>query len=185
MTNRVPVQRPENAAGTDTWSRVAEPQYADIREFLFSEAELLDARHYDKWFALLAPEIEYRVVARVVRAASAEPRELLILDDRQVDIKTRIAQISNPKLTFAENPAPFMRRFVSNIRASTNVAPDMFNVSSYILLYRKDALAPEPYLISAARRDLLRGVAGGLQLVRRSVSLDQSVIPSANLATFL
>jgi 3-phenylpropionate/cinnamic acid dioxygenase small subunit len=185
MTNRVPVQHAEDAADTDTWSRVAEPQYADIREFLFSEAELLDARHYDKWFALLAPDIEYRVVARVARGASAEPREFLILDDRQVDIKTRIAQISNPKLTFAENPAPFTRRFVNNIRATTNAGSDIFNVSSYILLYRKDALVSEPYLISAARRDLLRSVAGELQLVKRSVSLDQSVIASANLATFL
>jgi 3-phenylpropionate/cinnamic acid dioxygenase small subunit len=185
MTNRGPVQRPEGATDADSWSRVAEAQYADIREFLFSEAELLDARHYDKWFALLAPDIEYRVVAHVVRAASAEPGEFLILDDRQVDIKTRIAQISNPKLTYAENPPPLTRRFVSNIRATTNPASDTFKVSSYILLYRKDASVSEPYLISAARQDLLRSVAGELRLVKRSVSLDQSVIASANLATFL
>jgi 3-phenylpropionate/cinnamic acid dioxygenase small subunit len=185
MTNRGPVQSPEGMADTDAWSRVAEPQYADIREFLFSEAELLDERHYDKWFALLAPEIEYRVVARVVRGASAEPREFLILDDRQIDIKTRIDQVSNPKLTYAENPAPSTRRFVTNVRATTNPASDMFKVSSYIFLYRKDAWVSEPYLISAARRDLLRSVGGELRLVKRSVSLDQSVITSANLATFL
>jgi hypothetical protein len=61
----------------------------------------------------------------------------------------------------------------------------MFKVSSYIFLYRKDAWVSEPYLISAARRDLLRSVGGELRLVKRSVSLDQSVITSANLATFL
>jgi 3-phenylpropionate/cinnamic acid dioxygenase small subunit len=185
MTNRGRVQRPEGAAETDAWSRVAEPQYADIREFLFFEAELLDARHYDKWFALLAPDIEYRVAARIVRAASAEPGEFLVLDDRQVDIKTRIAQISNPKLTYAENPAPFTRRFVSNIRATTNPVSDLFKVSSSILLYRKDASVSEPHLISAVRHDLLRGVGGELRLVKRNVSLDQSVVASANLATFL
>jgi 3-phenylpropionate/cinnamic acid dioxygenase small subunit len=185
MTDRVSVQSAGDAAGTEAWVRVAELHYTDIREFLFCEAELLDTRRYDKWFALLAPEIEYRVVARVVRSASAEAREFLVLDDRQVDIKTRIDQISNPKLTFAENPAPFTRRFVSNIRATSNSTSDVFSVESYLLLYRKDASVSEPYLISAVRRDLLRQVAGELRLVKRQVRLDQSVIASANLATFL
>jgi phthalate 3,4-dioxygenase subunit beta len=185
MTDRVSVQAAGDAAGTEVWVRVAEPDYADIREFLFGEAELLDARRYDKWFTLLAPEIEYRVVARVVRSSASEPQEFLILDDRQVDIKTRIDQISNPKLTFAENPAPFTRRLVSNIRARSNSASDLFNVESYLLMYRKDASVPEPYLISAVRRDLVRRVGDGLRLVKRHIQLDQSVIASANLATIL
>ena len=185
MTDRVSVQSAGDAASNEVWVRVAEPDYADIREFLFCEAELLDTRRYDKWFALLAPEIEYRVVARVVRSTATEPQEFLVLDDRQIDIKTRIDQISNPKLTFAENPAPFTRRLVSNIRATSNSTSDVFSVESYLLMYRKDASVPEPYLISVVRRDLVRRVVGGLQLVKRHVQLDQSVIASANLATIL
>jgi 3-phenylpropionate/cinnamic acid dioxygenase small subunit len=184
MIESAPVRRVEDRAGSEPWVRAAEPDYAEIREFLFAEAEQLDARHYDQWLARLAPEIEYRVVARVVRSASAEPREFLVLDDRQVDIKARIDQISNPKLTFAENPPPFTRRFVSNIRVQSNSTADAFNVESYLLIYRKDAAVETPYLISAVRRDLLVRIAGALRLRKRHVQLDQSVIASGNLASF-
>jgi PAH dioxygenase small subunit len=184
MTESAPLRQAEDHVRSETWARAAEPDYAEIREFLFTEAEQLDARHYDQWLARLAPEIEYRVVARVVRSASAEPREFLVLDDRQVDIKARIDQISNPKLTFAENPPPFTRRFVSNIRAQSNSAANAFNVESYLLIYRKDASVDTPYLISAVRCDRLERNAGALRLRKRHVQLDQAVIASGNLASF-
>jgi 3-phenylpropionate/cinnamic acid dioxygenase small subunit len=185
MSESAPVRRMPQPAGGDPWMRAAESDYADIREFLFAEAEQLDERRYDEWLVRLAPEIEYRVVARVVRSASAEPREFLVLDDRHIDIKTRINQISNPKLTFAENPAPFTRRTVSNIRVQSNAAADAFKVESYLLMYRKDAAVAAPYLISAVRHDLFDRTSGDLRLVKRHVELDQSVIASGNLATFL
>jgi 3-phenylpropionate/cinnamic acid dioxygenase small subunit len=184
MTESAPVRSAEKPVSSESWMRAAEPDYADIREFLFAEAEQLDARRYDQWLACLAPEIEYRIVARVVRSASAEPREFLVLDDRHVDIKARIDQISNPKLTFAENPAPFTRRLVSNIRVRSNSTADEFKVESYLLMYRKDASVTAPYLISAVRRDLLRRTTGELRVLKRHVALDQSVIASGNLATF-
>jgi 3-phenylpropionate/cinnamic acid dioxygenase small subunit len=165
--------------------RVAETDYADCRDFLFDEAALLDARDYQAWLALLAPEIAYRVTAGVVRYASDAPMEFLILDDRLVDITTRINQISNPKLTFAENPAPFIRRLISNVRVRRDATPDAFQVDSSLLMYRQDAAVAQPYLISGSRRDVIRRSASTLQLVKRHVRLDQSVIPSANLATFM
>jgi len=165
--------------------RIAETDYAECRDFLFDEAAILDARDYQRWLSLLAPEIQYRVTAGVVRYASDQPMEFLILDDRLIDITTRVNQISNPKLTFAENPAPFMRRFVSNIRASQSSTTDTFQVDSSILVYRQDASVAQPYLISGSRHDLLRRAGGALQLLKRHIQLDESVIPSANLATFM
>jgi 3-phenylpropionate/cinnamic acid dioxygenase small subunit len=185
MSESARVRRAQEPVSGESWARAAESDYGDVREFLFEEAEQLDARRYDDWLARLAPDIEYRVVARVVRSASAEPREFLVLDDRHIDIKTRISQISNPKLTFAENPAPFTRRLVSNIRAQSNSAADVFKVERYVLMYRKDASVATPYLLSAVRRDLLRRTAGVFQLRKRRAELDQSVIASGNLATFL
>ena len=45
MTDRVSVQSAGDTA--EVWVRAAEPDFADIREFLFSEAELLDTRRYE------------------------------------------------------------------------------------------------------------------------------------------
>ena len=169
----------------EAWRRVAETTYAEIRDFLFEEAALLDARRYEEWFALLTPEIEYRVAGKLVRAASAPPQEFVVLDDRLVDVRMRINQISNPKLTFAENPAPFTRRSINNIRVKSSPAAERYLVDSNLLMYRQDAAARDPYLISAARRDILCRFGDALRIAKRDVHLDQSVVASANLPTFL
>ena len=167
------------------WRRVAETTYAEVRDFLFEEAALLDDRRYEEWFALLAPEIEYRVVGKLIRAASAPALEFVVLDDRLVDVRMRIDQISNPKLTFAENPAPFTRRSIGNIRVKSSPMADRYCVDSYLLMYRQDAAARDPYLISAARRDILCRSSDALRITKRDVHLDLSVVASANLPTFL
>ena len=168
-----------------TGPRIAETDYAECRDFLFDEAAILDARDYQRWLSLLAPEIQYRVTAGIVRYASDHPAEFLILDERLNDITTRVNQISNPKLTFAENPAPLIRRFVSNIRVSQGSTSDTFVVDSSLLMYRQDAAVVQPYLISGSRHDVLRRAGDALQLMRRHIQLDEFVIASANLATFM
>jgi 3-phenylpropionate/cinnamic acid dioxygenase small subunit len=177
--------KPSADTADEAWQRVAETTYAEVRDFLFEEAALLDDRRYEDWFALLTPEIEYRVVGKLVRAASSPPLEFVVLDDRLADMRMRINQISNPKLTFAENPAPFTRRSINNIRVKSSPMADRYCVDSNLLMYRQDAAARDPYLISAARRDILCRSGDALRIVKRNVHLDQSVVASANLPTFL
>jgi 3-phenylpropionate/cinnamic acid dioxygenase small subunit len=184
VTVEATIKPPADTAG-EAWRRVAETTYAEIRDFMFEEAALLDDRRYEEWFALLTPEIEYRVVGKLVRAASAPPMEFVVLDDRLVDVRMRINQISNPKLTFAENPAPFTRRSINNIRVKSSPMADRYCVDSYLLMYRQDAAARDPYLISAARRDILCRSGDALRITKRDVHLDLSVVASANLPTFL
>ena len=177
--------KPSAGPADEAWRRVAETTYAEIRDFLYEEAALLDDRRYEDWFALLTPDIEYHVLGKLVRAASAPPLEFAVLDDRLADIRMRINQISNPKLTFAENPAPFTRRSINNIRVKSSPTADRYCVDSNLLMYRQDAAARDPYLISAARRDILCRSGDALRIAKRNVHLDQSVVASANLPTFL
>ncbi len=164
---------------------IPETDYAQIRDFLFDEGAALDARRYAQWLAYVAPEIEYRIVARVIRQTSDEPQEFVVLDDRRTEIEMRVRQISDPKLSFAENPAPLTRRFVTNIRAWRDTTSSRFRVDSNLLLYRQDESLAAPYLISAQRRDILTRADGAMRLLRRHVRLDQSVVASGNLPTFL
>src|SRR4051812_32459306 len=91
--------------------------YVAIQRFLYREAALLDRRDYAGWLGLLTDDIQYRVDAQVARDAGVAPVEYAIVDENLVGLKSRIDQISNPRLTRAENPPSLTRRIVSNIEA--------------------------------------------------------------------
>src|SRR3546814_3924120 len=63
---------PSNASAPGVRLRNRSDTYADITEFLFDEAELLDGLRFDAWAALLAPDLSYRVPLRVTRSRSEE-----------------------------------------------------------------------------------------------------------------
>jgi 3-phenylpropionate/cinnamic acid dioxygenase small subunit len=185
MTSGTPTSAAAAPPGTADTLPVDEAAYARIRDFLFNEAALLDQRRYADWFGLLTSDIRYRVAAHATRAAGAEPKEVLILDDAAADIEVRLKQISNPNLTYSENPAPLMRRFVNNIRVQPGTAPDEFVVESYVLMYRNGGTMAEPFISSIVRRDIVRRVDGALRLASRIAHLDQTVIAMPNLASFV
>lgn len=164
---------------------VSDALYALVRDFLFDEAALLDGRRYSEWYALLTPDIEYRIAAPATRFADSEAKEILILDDRAADIAQRMKQISAPNLTYCENPSPVIRRFVSNIRVRGASVPDEFLVESYVLVCRSGGTLGQSFTFSAARRDTLRQRDGAFGLARRNALLDQAVLTAPNFATFL
>ena len=88
---------------------------------------LLDRREYQQWLALLTDDVIYRVFARVTREAQATSLDYAIIDEDATSLKMRVDQISNPRLTRAENPPAFTRRFVSNFEANFET-PDQFAV---------------------------------------------------------
>jgi 3-phenylpropionate/cinnamic acid dioxygenase small subunit len=154
-----------------------------VSEFLYDEAALLDARRYQEWLALLTEDVRYRVSASAVRELDAEPQTFSILDETAATLRRRILQIGNPRLTYAENPPSFTRRFVSNVRARED--GDGFAVTSYLLLYRKGAAMSEAALYAGVRADRLRRTEAGLRLAARDVVLDTNVVPTPNLSTLL
>jgi 3-phenylpropionate/cinnamic acid dioxygenase small subunit len=168
-----------------TEAAVQEQDYAAVRDFLFHEAALLDERRYGEWQALLTSDIRYRVASHATQPANAEPKEVLILNDGLAEIDIRIKQVSTPNLTYAENPAPLMRRFVSNIRVAPGAAAHEFRAHSYVLVYRNGGTMAESFTYAVARRDVLRRIEGGLRLASRTARLDQTVIGMPNLSTFV
>ena len=91
--------------------------FVEIQRFLFREAALLDRREYAGWLSLTTDDIQYRVTAAVARDAGAKAVDYAIIDEDKTGLKSRIDQISNPRLTRAENPPSMVRRVVSNIEA--------------------------------------------------------------------
>ena len=164
---------------------VGNDTFVEIQRFLFREAALLDNRQYSDWLGLLDEDIHYRVTARVVRDAAAEAADYAIIEEYLVGLKSRIDQISNPRLTRAENPPSSTRRFVSNIEAYPAAAPAEFTTMSYVLAYRARRNIPEGGLYVAGRQDVLRRTDAGWRLARRLVRLDQSTLLDGALSTIL
>ena len=108
-----------------------------------------------------------------------------IIDENQSRLKSRIDQISNPRLTRAENPPSLTRRVVSNIEAYHGKAPDEFSVISYLLAYRSRPSAPEGGFYVAERHDALRKVDSRLAPGTRYVRLDHTMLFDGALSTLL
>ncbi len=161
---------------------VTDSEFIEIQRFLNYEAGLLDDRAYGEWFALLTDDIEYRISAQVARDAAAGIQENAILDEDAASLRMRVDQISNPKLTLAENPPSLTRRMVSNFHSHIAPPPDAFTVETNLLVYRSRGVAPEGGLYVGKRTDTLRRTDGGLRLARRHVRLDQTILYDGSLS---
>jgi 3-phenylpropionate/cinnamic acid dioxygenase small subunit len=164
---------------------VDDPTYLQIQRFLFREAALLDRRDYAGWLALTTEDVRYRVNAMVSRDAAAQAVDYAIIDEDLAGLKSRIDQISNPKLTRAENPPSMTRRVVSNIEAYDDASDGQFLVTSYLLAYRGRPSLPAGGFYVAERRDVLRRTAAGWRLAGRDVHLDQVMLFDGALSTLL
>ncbi|MEO7732364.1 MAG: aromatic-ring-hydroxylating dioxygenase subunit beta [Kofleriaceae bacterium] len=160
----------------------------EVVDFLYREAELLDARRLTEWLGVLTEDIRYRVTAPTVRNledAGAGVREALLLDESFATLEIRVKQQSTQRHTIAENPAWFTRHFVSNVVVEPGAEADAFAAASNLLLFRSRGVELAPHLLSARRHDVVRRVDGRLRLRRRSVVLDEVVVGVRNFGGFL
>lgn len=171
-------------AGIDLWW--------EIQDFLFEEAELLDARRFDDWLKLLHPDIEYRMpLARNVRRDRmknefTEPGQAAWFDEGYQTLSQRVAQI-NTGIHWAEEPASRVSHLVSNVRVWVSSeaadAPQEVKVSSRFLVYQ-NRLQTETNLFVGKRADILRRDDDGWKIAQRTIFLDQNVLLAKALTTF-
>ena len=159
--------------------------YLKVQRFLYREAALLDNREYAAWLNLVTEDIYYCVSAAVARDAAATPVRYSIVEESLSGLKARVEQISNPRLTRAENPPSFTRRFISNIEAHRTETANEFMVTSYLLAHRMRPGEPEGGFYVAERDDLLRQDGSSFRLARRTVRLDQTMLFGGALSALL
>lgn len=169
--------RPAQPVDTDT--------YVEIQRFMADEAALLDRLAYADWFALLTDDITYRISTRLVRDRHDVVQDFAIVDEDAESLRLRVDQLADPKLTRAENPASLHRRFVTNLRADRTERTDRFAVTTNLLVYKNRTPNARVDLYAAERFDLLQRTGRGLQIARRHVRLDQSVLIGGTLSTLL
>lgn len=171
---------PDNTAPVD------DALYRRVCEFYYDEADLLAARRYPEWFALLTEDVSYRIGFPEFFEHGTRRRVGIgngYFDDNHASLKIRVEMLSDPLKTTAENPPSVFNYFVTNIRARRAAdEADALETDTRLLIYRVRATEPVPFLLGARRRDRLRLVDGGFRLARREGAIDQSIIQSPNMS---
>lgn len=166
---------------------------AEIENFFYAEAELLDDRRFGEWLDLLTDDLVYFVpIQRNVKFGQESQRQTRIgidvswIEEDKWTLSKRVEQLETG-LHWAEEPASRVSHLVTNVqikevRPSLD-APNDIVAASRFLIYQ-NRVERETALFVGKRLDLLRRVDGTWKIARREVTLDQSVLLAKNLTVF-
>ena len=165
----------------------------EIEDFLYREAELLDARRYEEWLDLFTEDARYWMPMRRNVPPDAPDREFTRegadvnwFDEGKETLARRVSQLRTG-VHWAEEPPSRICHMVSNVqilRASpSGPSPSEVAVKCRFLVYR-NRVETETDLLVGKREDLLRRVDGRWKIARRMIVLDQSVLLAKNLTFF-
>ena len=163
---------------------------AEVSDFLYREADLLDERRYEEWLDLLADDYQYAVPLRMnvmyddvtAREDTRAGSEICWFDEGKATAELRVAQLATGK-HWAEEPVSRVAHLVTNIRLESVELPEV-DLSCRFVVYR-NRVADETDFLVGRRKDRLRKTSDGWRVVRRELLLDQSVLLAKNLSVFV
>jgi 3-phenylpropionate/cinnamic acid dioxygenase small subunit len=138
---------------------------AEIEQFLYHEAWLLEERRFTDWLALMTDDIVYHLPNRREDGELAD--DAVIARDGMPALRMRIDRLDDP-LNPALQPPPRTKYFVSNV-AIVDLHGDELDVRSSILLYIVRDRAVRHHPISCRYR--LRKIAGEWRIAAKRVYL--------------
>src|SRR5689334_12405231 len=106
---------------------------AEVEDFLYYEAALLDEWRLDEWEALLTADAAYYVPPNDQLEADHRSTLFLVADDRE-RIRQRVIRIKDPNC-HAEFPKSRTRRMISNVRIVA-VDGDLVTATANFVCYR-------------------------------------------------
>ena len=114
-------------------STVQDITRAQIEEFLYHEAALLDEWRLDEWMALLTDDIVYEVPSTDIPDGDPETT-LYLIADNALRLRHRVQQLTG-KFAWAENPPSRTRRLITNVRI-LGVDGELIRVTANFVVYR-------------------------------------------------
>jgi p-cumate 2,3-dioxygenase subunit beta len=158
---------------------LAEVTRAEVEDFLYQEAALLDAWRLDEWLALFTEDATYRVPSN--DAPQSDPKSALftIADDIR-RIRARVARLKDPH-AHAESPRSRTRRLISNVRI---VERSPLVVEANFVVYRFRANDDVREYVGRYRYTLEPG-AGQLKIKAREAILDAMELASLGTVSFI
>jgi p-cumate 2,3-dioxygenase beta subunit len=152
-----------------------------VEEFLFHEAELLDAWNLDAWQALLDPDAQY-FVPPTDKPNASHMDTLFIIADDSVRLRERIIRLKDPSC-HVEFPPSRTRRMIANVRVQ---APEDGLVSAranfVVYRYRRGG---DIRVFTGEYRYVLRASDEGFRIVERRAILDAHELGSMGSVSFI
>jgi p-cumate 2,3-dioxygenase beta subunit len=166
---------------------------AEVEEFLYREAALLDAWKLDEWLALLTDDARYRVPSN--DAPDADPADTLFLIADDIHrIRGRVARLKDPQ-AHAEFPHSRTRRMITNVRIEelvsgthsefvpdTNSPEITVHANFTVHRFRRDEQVSQ---FVGRYRYRLRVVDGRLKIALREAILDSQELGSLGAVSFI
>lgn len=153
----------------------------EIEQFLYREAELLDAWRLDDWLALLTEDAAYYVPPTDKPEASHEEALYIVADDA-VRLKERVIRLKDPSC-HVEYPPSRTRRLVTNVRASEE--PDgTIRVKANFVVFR-NRRGGDKRTFTGEYRYILRRHDGELRIRERRAVLDAEELGELGTVSFI
>jgi 3-phenylpropionate/cinnamic acid dioxygenase small subunit len=167
---------------------------AEIEDFLFDEAELLDRRQFGEWLDTLDDDLVYFMPLRrnVPHGHHAERentrfgKDISWFDEDKWTLQKRVEQIQTG-IHWSEEPLSRVTHLVSNvqIRDVETAADEPVAVTAHsrFLIYQNRA-ETETYTFVGRRIDRIVRRGESWKLARREILLEQNVLLAKNLTVF-
>jgi p-cumate 2,3-dioxygenase beta subunit len=154
---------------------------SEAEDFLYREAELLDAWQLDDWFRLCTEDAAYYVPPTDKPNASHEDALFIVADDA-VRLKERIIRLKDPAC-HVEYPPSRTRRHIANVRVRPREDGD-FDVRANFIVHRhrRDS---DVRTFTGEYRYILARHDGALRIRERRAILDAEELGHMGSVSFL
>jgi p-cumate 2,3-dioxygenase beta subunit len=154
---------------------------AQVEDFLFHEAALLDAWKLDEWQQLLTDDAAYYVPPNDHLEGDHRSTLFLIADDRE-RIRQRVIRINDPNC-HAEHPKSRTKRMISNVRILA-VEGDLVTVTANFVCYRFRRFERIREYVGSYRY-VLRHADGDFRIKERRVLIDAHELGALGSVSFI
>jgi p-cumate 2,3-dioxygenase beta subunit len=154
---------------------------AEVEDFLFREAALLDEWRLEEWLGLLTGDATYCVPPN--DSPEGDPRTtLFILADDIVRIRERVKRLMSPEC-HAEYPHSRTRRLIGNVRVVKEEG-DCVTVAANFVCHRFRRYERVREYVGSYRY-VLKRVGGELKIKERRVVIDAHELGSLGSVSFI
>lgn len=140
---------------------------AEVEDFLYYEAALLDRWDLDAWLELFTEDATY-VVPTTDLPEGDPAKDLVFIDDNMVRLRGRVRRLQS-RHAHREYPWSRTRRFISNVRVLGSDG-DVTEVEASFLIYRFRSGNEQPYVGQYLYR--LQRVGNAIRIRGRRAVLD-------------